>query len=508
MGNFNPLYGIDFYKADHRNQYPKGTTEVFSNWTARSSRIDGVDEVVFFGLQYYLIKYLNEDWDTHFFLKRKDTIVNKYQDRMRSAGINITVDHIEDLHDLGYLPLEFWALPEGTHVPLKVPMFVVRNTHPEFFWLTNYIESQLSNVIWGPCTSATIANRYRKLFIEAMEKTGGPVEFTEIQGHDFSYRGMYGTEAAALSGAGHLLSFKGTDNVPAIDMVHDYYYAIYEQIGGSIPATEHSVMCMGTKEDERETYRRLIQDVYPNGPVSIVSDTWDYWKILTETIPSLKHEILARDGIVVIRPDSGDPVKILCGDPEVNDPEINGPAKLGTIQLLWDIFGGTITDKGYKLLDPHIGAIYGDSITYERAQEITKRLIAMGFVPTVVFGIGSFTYQHITRDTFGFAMKATAGVVNGEKREIFKDPVTDDGTKRSLKGYIAVYKNEDGNYYAKDQVEWKDVENCAFRCVWKDGLLRQDYHMNDIRKKVMEYVGEESFITRWNEEMIMKNKKF
>jgi nicotinamide phosphoribosyltransferase len=482
MGNmFNPLFGIDFYKADHRNQYPKGTTEVFSNWTARNSRIEGVNEVVFFGLQYYLLKYLEDDWNDHFFYRRKNVVVDQYWARLEASGIHVDVKHIEDLYDLGYLPLEFWALPEGTHVPLKVPMFVVRNTLPEFFWLTNYIETQMSSVLWGPCTSATIAARYKKLFVEALETTGGPVEFADIQGHDFSYRGMYGTEAAALSGAGHLTSFKGSDTVPALEMVNQYYHAPFDSIGGSIPATEHSVMCMGTKENERETFRRLIQDVYPKGPVSIVSDTWDYWKILTDTIPSLKNEILARDGMLVIRPDSGDPVKIICGDPDAH-----GPANLGTVQLLWNIFGGTITDKGYKLLDPHIGAIYGDSITYERAEEITRNLIDMGFVPTVVFGIGSYTYQYVTRDTFGFAMKATAGVVDGEFREIFKDPVTDDGTKRSLKGYIAVYHDENGQLYAKDQATWEEVQNCAFALVWRNGTINTHTWntLVDVRKRV------------------------
>ena len=218
---------------------------------------------------------------------------------------------------------------------------------------------------------------------------------------------MYGTEAAMLSGAGHLLSFTGTDTVPAIDFLEDHYNADSdtELIGGSVPATEHSVMCMGTKDDEIATFHRLITETYPTGIVSIVSDTWDYWKVWTDYLPALREEILGRDGVVTIRPDSGDPVKILVGDPAA---PAGSPAHRGSYELAWEVFGGTTNDAGYRMLDPHINLIYGDSITPERCEAICAGLVAKGFVPTNVFGIGSFTYQHNTRDTFGFAMKATS----------------------------------------------------------------------------------------------------
>ncbi len=313
-----PLTLIDFYKADHRSQYPKGTTTVFSNWTPRKSRIDDIDSVVFFGLQYFVKEYLIKQWNRDFFDRPKYEVVERYARRMRNAGISIEVDHIEDLHDLGYLPIEVWALPEGTNTPIGVPMFVVWNTMPEFFWITNYLETSLSSVIWGPSTSATIARKYRRILDHWIEATGGDPNFVDWQGHDFSYRGMYGSEAAMLSGGGHLLSFTGTDTVPAIDFLEDYYGANSDEdlVGGSVPATEHSVMCMGTKEDEIETFHRLITELYPSGIVSIVSDTWDYWKVWTEFLPELREDILSRDGVVTIRPDSGDPVKILVGDPD------------------------------------------------------------------------------------------------------------------------------------------------------------------------------------------------
>lgn len=478
-----PLTLIDFYKADHRSQYPEGTTTVFSNWTPRKSRIEDIDSVVFFGLQYFVKEYLITRWNGDFFDRPREEVVAKYARRMRNAGISIEVDHIEALHDLGYLPIEIQALPEGTKVPIGVPMFVMWNTVPEFFWITNYLETSLSSIIWGPSTSATIARKYRRIMDHWAAATGGDPDFVDWQGHDFSYRGMYGTEAAMLSGAGHLLSFTGTDTVPAIDFVEDFYGADSdnELVGGSVPATEHSVMCMGTKDDEVETFRRLVTELYPSGIVSIVSDTWDYWKVWTEYLPELREEILARDGVVTIRPDSGDPVKILVGDP---DAPVDSPAYKGSYELAWEVFGGTVNGKGFKVLDPHINLIYGDSITPERAEAISAGVAAKGFVPKNIFGIGSYTYQYNTRDTFGFAMKATAGVVDGELREIFKDPITDDGTKRSARGLLAVIREDDGKLTLEEQTTWDRVRDCAFEQVFVDGELVRDETLSEIRKRV------------------------
>lgn len=479
----NPLTLIDFYKADHRSQYPEGTTTVFSNWTPRKSRIGDIDSVIFFGLQYYIKEYLTGRWDRDFFDQPKADVVGRYARRMRNAGIEIDVDHIEDLHDLGYLPVDIWALPEGTEVPVGVPMFVLWNTVPEFFWITNYLETSLSSIIWGPSTSATIARKYRRILERWVEKTGGDPAFVDWQGHDFSYRGMYGTEAAMLSGAGHLLNFAGTDTVPAIDFVEEYYGANSDEelVGGSVPATEHSVMCMGTKDDEIQTFRRLITELYPSGIVSIVSDTWDYWKVWTEYLPKLREDILGRDGVVTIRPDSGDPVKILVGDP---DAPVGSPAYKGSYELAWEVFGGTTNDEGFNVLDPHINLIYGDSITPERCEAICAGVAAKGFVPKNIFGIGSYTYQYNTRDTFGFAMKATAGVVDGELREIFKDPATDDGTKRSARGLLAVRRGETGRMEVVEQATWDDVRNCAFEQVFSDGRLFRDETLSEIRERI------------------------
>lgn len=520
----NPLNCIDFYKADHRRQYPSGTELVVSNFTPRSGKhanVDNKSEIIFFGLQYFMQEFLIDTWDSGFFEQPKNEVVAAYKRRMdTSLGVDaVPVEHIEALHDLGYLPIEIKALPEGTIVPVGVPCLTIHNTHKDFFWLTNYLETVLSTYLWQACTSATTAWNYRKLIDEYTEKTGSPTWFSAWQCHDFSFRGMGSLQSALLSGAAHLLFFKGTDTVPAIDLLEQYYEADAdkEMIGGSVPATEHSVMCMGTQEAEIDTFNRLITEVYPKGIVSIVSDTWDFWKVLTEYAPALKDKIMAREGKVVFRPDSGDPVRILVGQsiPEYETIEekytktvkVDGkyynliyniiynnhvdtiPVDLhceqkGAVEVLWDIFGGTITDKGYKLLDPHVGLIYGDSITYNRAKAILAGLEAKGFASAnVVFGVGSYTYQYVTRDTWGFAVKATYGEVNGEPRNIFKCPKTDDGGKKSAKGLTIVAKDENGKLCLWDEADKElFMTNNMLQTVFKDGEIVKHTSLAEIRK--------------------------
>jgi len=479
----NPFLLTDYYKVGHVFQYPCNTTLVYSNLTPRSSRLEGVDEMVFFGLQYFIKEYLVDYFNENFFDQPKEKVLENYKRRIvTSLGTHLPAyEHIEKLHQLGFLPVEIKALPEGSKVPVKCPCITIVNTVPEFYWLTNFLETILSAIIWQPCTSATIAHEYRKLLNKYAAQTGMPAEFVQWQGHDFSFRGMSSLESAILSGMGHLLSFTGTDTIPAIDALEQYYNADADKelIGGSVAATEHSVMCSGSKEGELETFNRLITKVYPSGIVSIVSDTWDLWKVCTEYLPALKEIILQRDGKVVIRPDSGDPVKIICGNPGGK----TGAEKKGVIELLWEVFGGTVTDKGYKLLDEHIGAIYGDSINLQRAAEICEGLKQKGFATQAVFGIGSFTYQYNTRDTFGMAMKATYVEVAGEGREIFKNPVTDDGTKKSATGLLCV-KKENNKYVLYDKVSWTEERNSALQTVFKDGAVVKEYSQAEIRERL------------------------
>lgn len=483
--NTPPCTQIDGYKVDHRRQYPEGTELVFSNLTARKTRRANHPDMVFFGLQYFIKEVLIRQWGENFFQQPKDYVLAQFKRRIDNyLGPNaVGFEHIEALHDLGYLPVKIMALPEGSVYPTRVPCMVIWNTLPEFFWVTNYLETILSTSLWGMCTSATTARQYRLLLDRYALATVGNTDFVQWQGHDFSFRGMFGPEAAQMSGAGHLLSFTGTDTIPAIDFLESYYRAdvATELVGGSVAATEHSVMCAGGMDNELGTFLRLIEDIYPAGVVSIVSDSWDYWKVLTEFTVELKEKILGRDGKVVFRPDTGDPVKVVCGDPDA--PE-GSPEFKGSVEVLWEVFGGTTTDQGYRLLDSHVGLIYGDSITLERAEAICEQLRAKGFASTnVVFGIGSYTYQYVTRDTDGFAVKATFARVKGEDREIFKAPKTDDGTKKSAKGLTAVFKTEEG-FYLKDQATWEEVLNCSFVPVFENGKIQKEYTLKEIRQTI------------------------
>lgn len=472
----------DFYKVDHRRQYPKGTSLIYSNFTSRESRIESVQSHIVFGVQYFIKEYLIKQWNESFFKVDKELAIKRYK-RIIDASLGkdtVPMDHLEDLHDLGHLPLCIKSLPEGSLCPLRVPCITLYNTVPRFYWITNFIETILSNVLWGAMTSATIAYEYKKILNKWAKETEGILEFVQWQGHDFSMRGMMGLEAAVISGSAHLLSFTGTDTIPAIDFLERYYNADCEKelIGGSVPATEHSVMCTGGKETELQTYVRLLTEVYPSGIVSIVSDTWDFWRVLTETLPLLKSIIISRDGKLVIRPDSGNPVLIICGDP---DAKVGSPEYKGALQILFETFGGHSTENGYRHLDKHIGLIYGDSITLDRCQEICKRLAEKGFSSTnVVFGIGSYTYQYVTRDTLGFAMKSTYSEINEIPQIIFKDPKTDNGIKKSAKGLLRV--NED--FTLSENVSWAEERGGLLDIVFENGLLINETSLSEIRKRM------------------------
>lgn len=562
----NPATLIDGYKVDHRRQYPDNTQIIFSNLTARSTRRPNTDKVVFAGLQYFVKEYLIKQWNENFFHKPIDEVIVKFSNRINNyLGPNdVGEQHIHDLYNLGYLPVVILALPEGSEHPLKVPSLVLWNTDERFGWFTNYLETILSTSVWGMCTSATTAHQYKKLLTKYAAETVGDTSFVAWQGHDFSFRGMFGMEAACMSGAAHLFSFTGTDTIPAIDFLEQYYNAdaTKELVGGSVAATEHSVMAAGGADDEISTIRRLIHEVYPKGIVSIVSDTWDYYNTITNIARELKDEIMQRDGKVVFRPDTGDPVQVVVGDvyedysdvydsleeakdhahDELVDKNryetphgecgecqpttifkykdvfyklaveidwnrydkqyyyIDGsnikscepvelmPEQKGSIECLWEIFGGKVNDKGFKELDAHVGLIYGDSITLQRAEQICEGLKNKGFASTnIVFGIGSYTYQFATRDTDGYAVKATYAKINGADKEIFKSPKGAE-FKKSAKGLTAVFKDANGEFYLKDQATWDEVLNCELVKVFENGNLIKDYTLQEVRNNLAQYI--------------------
>lgn len=525
------ILNVDSYKTHHVKQYSPHTEKVYSTWTPRKSRIEGIDKVVVFGLQYFIKDYLIDSFNKTFFNRPKEEVMKEFLRVARHFGVK-DVSNFEALHDLGYLPLKICALEEGTLCPIRVPMFTIENTIPEFYWLTNFVETIMSTEIWKPMTSATIALQYRKIVEKWAQKTCDDKNHIDFQCHDFSYRGMAGSDAGCSSSAGHLLSFKGTDTIPAVLWLEKYYNANCDDefIATSIPATEHAVaetniieieetLPKEIKGEERKVVSELVYlnrllDIYKIGVFSYVSDTYNLWKVLTDILPKVKDRIMERDGKVVIRPDSGDPCDIICGYEleracyggwsDYNDlycRENDGKPYFeernkGVIELLWDIFGGTVNSKGYKVLDPHIGCIYGDAITMERAEEICRRLEQKGFASSnIVFGIGSYTYNMNTRDTFGFALKATYGVVNGNELLLYKDPITDDGTKKSQKGRVIVYKRDNTLHYAdglkQDEEDGVISVTNLLQPVFLDGKILKQTNLLEVRTKLREELQDE-----------------
>lgn len=513
----------DGYKIFHPFAYRPGTTHVYSNGTARFNKHSNVPNnaaVVNFGIQMALQK-LNNLWNENFFKLPKEEVLAEYLRVTQGyLGKKISVDHIAKLHDVGYLPIEVKALPEGELVPYGVPPYTINNTVSGLGWVTNLLETPFSAEYWPAVTSATTAFAYRERFERVPSlRAGGMIKF---MGHDFSARGLWGMFAPEQNG--HLTSFVGTDSIVSGLAMEQYYDAQIDKelVMASVDATEHSVMCSYETENELQSLIHLISNVTPNGIISIVSDTWDFWQLVTEYLPQIKDKIMSRDGTVVIRPDSGDPVKILTGytigevrnewasiDGEVYqvgdkyftgyvdynqygdamfmaDKEVPEHEVKGLIECLWDTFGGTEVD-GLKLLDSHIGAIYGDSITLERQDQIIERLLAKGFVPSVVLGIGSFTYQYVTRDTHGFAIKATdIQVGEGNHVAISKDPKTDQ-SKKSAKGLLMVTYDEKYKTYrlvADVTPEQEASEENCLKTIFKDGKFIKRTTLAEIRARI------------------------
>jgi nicotinamide phosphoribosyltransferase len=501
--------------------YPKGTTLVYSNFTPRSVKYmdEKAKDIVVFGTQ-YTMRYIHELYRDEFFNKQKEEVIGEAKKYLSSyLGTDYDVTHFEKLHDLGYLPISVKSLKEGTICSQKIPILTIYNTNPDFYWLPNFLETLISSLLWKPLHSASISYGVKKILVKYAKVTDtNNIGFTDFQGHDFSFRGMQHPESAISSGLGFLVNFSGTDTIPSLKAASHYYNT--ENVAFSVPASEHAVMTSYGKENEIDAFKRIMEQ-FPTGIVSVVSDSFDLFKVITEYLPTLKDEILARDGKLVIRPDSGDPVDIICGTIKEDTNTLQGniedaivdnkkdgldglyPYQKGVIELLWDVFGGTVNEQGYKVLDPHIGAILGDGVTLERAEQICERLKQKGFASTnIVFGIGSYSMGYCTRDNQGSAVKATyvelttlvgdsgigeVGLMNKQVtvgREIFKDPVTDDGTKKSATGLLWVDKNSEGEYILFDKVTWEGESRGFLKPIYKDGVFYNQTTLTEIRNRL------------------------
>lgn len=472
----NLLLQTDVYKFGHKDQYPPKTNKVYSYLESRGTREDGLDYTVFFGLQYYLKKYFSRPI-TH-------ADVDEYEEV--ASGIlgpdNINPKQFRTLADLGYLPLHIKAVPEGTVMPLRNALMTITNTHSDFAWLVNYVETLLMK-IWSPITVASNSYRFRRMFNGFADRTCGNREYVSFQMHDFGYRGCSSEESAAIAGAAHLLSFLGTDTVAAIRLLRDYYGAANcnRAIGLSVPASEHSVMCAWDEGNDDFLAIENMLNLYPKGIVSIVSDSYNLWKVINEYYCwSLKDKILAREGRTVVRPDSGVPLNIICGDPAGETLE----EQMGVLRLLERGFGSTYNKMGFLELDPHIGCIYGDAIFYDRAQQILSQMAGMGFASNqIVFGSGGLLLNNWSRDTLRMAIKAIYCEVDGKPRPIEKQPITDLG-KASKKGLLKVTREETElgiTYKTSDQVSSAEEKQGILETVFLDGKLVRDQNLDEIR---------------------------
>lgn len=484
----NPMLLIDFYKAVHAEMLPKNITKSVSYFTPRMSRVKRWDKVVMFGLQGFIKTYLIGYFNEEFFDKPFEEIIYEYK-RIMDASLGkdaYKIDKIESLHKLGYLPIEIVALPEGTIVPMHVPMFGITNTHKDFAWLPQSLESLISAEMWHPMLAATVGMTYRGIVNHYYDLTcEDNIPRSKALGA-FDFRGEECLESAVKAGAGWCLSFLNTATVPTIHYLEKNYFCdcTKESVAYGSPSTEHSVMCSNyaVDGDEITLLRRLLTEIYPNTSFSAVLDSYDYWNIIDNILPQLKTEIMNHNGCMLMRGDSGDCVEVVTK----------------TVFKLWEEFGGTVNSKGYKVLDPHVKAIYGDSITVQRCEEIYRILMKNGFAcSNVALGVGSFSFQCIeedgvlkpfTRDTFSSCIKATYCEINGKPFPIFKNP-KDGGFKKSQKGCCRVYTRCDGSIYYEDELTWEQAIKSGKHGnmlipVFKDGELLKEQSLKEIRDRL------------------------
>lgn len=484
--NINPMLLIDFYKAVHAEMLPTKITKSVSYFTPRMSRVRMWNKVVMFGLQGFVKTYLIDYFNERFFERPIDEVISEYE-RIMDASLGKGVyglQKIKDLHALGYLPIEIWALPEGTKVPMHVPMFCITNTHDDFAWLPQALESLISAEAWHPMLAATVGATYRDIVNKFYDETcDDSVPRNKALG-SFDFRGEECTDSAIKAAAGWCLSFVNTATVPVIPYLEKLYNCdcTKEPVAFGSPSTEHAVMCSNyaVDGDEVTLLKRLLTEIYPDTSFSAVLDSYDYWNVIDNVLPQIKPEIMMHNGCMLMRGDSGDCIEVVTK----------------TVFKLWDEFGGTINSKGYKVLDPHVKAIYGDSITIQRCERIYEILKDNGFAASnVALGVGSFSFQCVeedgilkpfTRDTFSSCIKATYCEIDHKPYPIFKNP-KEGGFKKSQKGCCLVYKNDNGELCYKDEYTWKEV-SCnskqELKAIFRNSELLIDDSLANIRNRL------------------------
>ena len=453
----NIILLTDSYKLSHWKMYPKGCTRVYSYLESRGGEFE---DTVFFGLQYYLQQYLEgvvlEQWmieeayqiaAVHF---NNPNVFNR-------AGWQLMLDTYG-----GKLPISIRAVAEGTVVPTKNVLMTIEATDDDYYFLTNQLESLLLKV-WYPTTVATLSRECKKILMEALIESGDPMGLL-FKLHDFGYRGVSSEESAKIGGAAHLVNFKGSDTLQGIIMAMDHYNE--PMAGYSVPAGEHSTFTAWGRDGEADSYENALRE-YPDGILACVSDSYDIYYACTKIWgEKLKALVLSRDGVLVIRPDSGDAPVVMV--------------KL--LDILWEKFGGEINAKGFKVLDPHVRLIWGDGINRHSLKIILRAVMDAGYsVDNCAFGMGGALLQIVNRDTQKFATKCSDVVVNGEHRDVFKDPIDDHG-KASKRGRLELIMDLGGDISTVPQ---SDVLNgcddiMLLHEVFRNGEVLIRHDMKDI----------------------------
>lgn len=453
----NIILNADSYKASHYLQYPPDTSVVSSYIEARGGQFK---QAVFFGLQMFIKEYLCTPI-TMDDVAEAQVIYSAHGVPFNEAGWRYIVEQYN-----GYLPIEIEALPEGTVIPVRNALVQVKNTDPNCAWLTSYVETALLRAVWYPTTVATVSWHCRQIIARYLQETAGNVDGIDFKLHDFGARGATTEEAAAIGGAAHLVNFQGTDTISGILAARRFYDA--EMAGFSIPAAEHSTITSWGRDNEAQAYANMLEQFSgPDKLVAVVSDSYDLWNAIDNIWgDELKTKVEATGGTLVVRPDSGDPVSVVCE----------------TIERLMNRFGYEVNSKGYRVLPPCVRVIQGDGISLQTIEAILQAMQQRKqSAENIAFGMGGELLQKVNRDTMKFAMKASSAKVGGLWRDVFKDPITDQG-KRSKKGRLAVIIDASGEYKT---IREQDLgQRCnQLQTVFRNGQLVGECSFEQIRER-------------------------
>jgi nicotinamide phosphoribosyltransferase len=452
----NIILNSDSYKYSQFNQYPPGTEYIYSYIESRGGVYDAT---VFFGLQAFIKEYMLTPV-TMEMIDEAEAIITAHGEPFNREGWEYIVNTYG-----GKLPVTIKAVPEGTVVGTRNVLATIYNMDPKCYWLTSFLETALLRAIWYPTTVATNSYENKKLILDYLEKTGDPSTI-DFKLHDFGARGVSSLESAGIGGAAHLVNFMGTDTVEALVFARRYYAA--DMAGYSVPAMEHSTVTSWGREGEVDSYRNMIkQNAKPGGIVAAVSDSYDIFAACEKWGTELKQDVIDSGATLVVRPDSGDPADVVAK----------------CLKILDKYFGHTVNDKGYKVLN-NVRVLQGDGINHQSIRSILYTITLAGYsADNVTFGQGGALLQIVNRDDQKFAMKASAAKINGEWRNVFKDPITDQG-KRSKKGRMVLIKTDDGGYQTVT-TEHPDYEVCkkydVLQTVFENGKLVKEYTFDEVR---------------------------